>query len=93
MATQTLTVFSKRELAVINQAATKLFFRQSSTDIKKVAELIEPGHKEKWISALSRLRVGQAIAVGELEIGGRSISQPILTCSKYEKQGGYLARI
>lgn len=83
LATQTLTIFSKKELAIINQAATKLFFQQSSTDRKKVADLIELGHSDKWISRLSRLRIGQAIAVGELEIGGRRLQQPIITNSTY----------
>lgn len=83
LATQTLTIFSKKELAIINQAATKLFFQQSSTDLKKVADLIEPGHSDKWLPRLSRLRVGQAIAEGELETGGRRIQQPIVTNSVY----------
>lgn len=45
--------------------------------------------KEKWISTLSRLHIGQAIAVGELEINGRAIQQPIVTKSDYprKKQG------
>ena len=85
MATQTLTIFSKKELAIINQAATKLFFQQSSTDLKKVADLIEPGHSDKWISKLLQLRLGQAIAVGELEIRGRKLQQPIITNSMYLK--------
>lgn len=85
LATQTLTIFSKKELAIINQAATKLFFQQSSTDLKKVADLIEPGHSDKWISKLLQLRLGQAIAVGELEIRGRKLQQPIITNSMYLK--------
>ena len=85
LATQTLTIFNRKELAVLNQAAIKLFFQQSATDIKNVAELIEPGHKDKWLSPLSRLRIGQAIAVGELELNGRVIPQPIVTESEYHK--------
>ena len=85
LSTQTLTTFSKKELAIINQAATKLFFQQSSTDLKKVAELVESGRKDKWITALSRLRIGQAVTVGELEIGGRQLQQPVITCSVYNK--------
>lgn len=83
LSTQTLTTFSKKELAVINQAATKLFFQQSSTDLKKVAELVEAGHKEKWITTLSRLGIGQAVTVGELEIEGRQLQQPVITNGTY----------
>lgn len=93
LGTQTLTIFNKKELAVINQAATKLFFVQSVTDVKKVADLIEPKHKEKWAYELSRLRVGQAITVGALEIAGRSVHQPIITSSDYQGQSNVLMRI
>lgn len=85
LATQTLAIFSKKELAVINQAATKLFFQQSAADLKKIADLIGSDDREKWISMLSRLRIGRAIAVGELEVGGRRLHQPIVTSSVYQK--------
>lgn len=90
LATQTLTIFSKKELAVINQAAVKLFFQQSVTDIKSAASLIDIGNKEKWILELSRLHVGQAITVGALEIGGRPIQQPIVTYSEYQPKENVL---
>lgn len=86
LSTQTLTIFSKKELAIVNQASTKLFFRQSSTDSKKVADLIDLNNKEKWISILAHLRVGQAVAVGELNIGGRRLSQPVITSSMYHER-------
>lgn len=84
LATQTLAIFNKKELAVINQAAVKLFFQQSVAEIKVVVGLIEPGCKEKWTLVLARLHIGQAIAVGALEIGGTPIQQPIVTYSEYQ---------
>lgn len=86
LATQTLTTFTKSELAIINQAATKLYFQPSATDMKKVADLIETGHAEKWKHHLSRLHIGEAITVGELEVGGRRVPQPIITCSEYGQE-------
>lgn len=86
LSTQTLTIFNKRELAAINQAAVKLFFQQSTSDVKAVAELIEPGCRKKWISILSRLRIGEAIATGELEINGKELPQPIVTRSDYPEE-------
>jgi len=93
LATQTLTVFTKNELAVINQAAIKLFFRPGSSDMKSVAEFIEPGKRDKWITELSHLRIGQAITVGSLEICRRPVNQPIITSSEYETSGNSLLRI
>ena len=83
LSTQTLSIFSKKELAIISQAKTNLFFQPSITDVKKVAERIEPKRETKWISCLSGLRIGQAVAVGKLEVGGRRLQQPVITYSTY----------
>lgn len=91
LATQTLTIFSKKQLAVINQAAVKLYFQPNVVDIRQIADLIEPGNREKWLEKLHDLKIGQAITVGELEINGRPISQPIITCSNYKPTGNATA--
>lgn len=83
LATQTLSVFDKKELAIINQAAIKLFFQPSVTDMKAVAEFIEPGQRDKWVPYLHNLQIGQAITVGELEINSRPVGRPIVTSSDY----------
>ena len=85
LATQTLTIFSKRELAIINQAAVKLFFQQSGSDAKKIAELIDCQHKQRWTQVLLTLKIGQAVAVGTFEVLGRQIMRPIITYSDYDK--------
>lgn len=87
MATQTLAIFSKKDLAIINQAAVKLFFQQSMTDLAGIASMIEPKHKEKWIEKLVDLQIGEAIAVGNLEVAGKKINQPILTHSYFNETG------
>ncbi|MEZ3467866.1 MAG: DUF87 domain-containing protein [Schaedlerella sp.] len=86
LATQTLTVFSKKQLAVINQAAVKLFFQPNVVDIRQIADFIEPGKKENWFAKLRDLKIGQAITVGELEINGHPKSQPIVTYSDYQSK-------
>lgn len=83
LATQTLTGFSKKELAVLHQAATKMYFQQGLADIRKAAKEIDAGHIDKWRIQLSNLRIGQAVAVGELEIGSRRLLQPVITTSAY----------
>lgn len=86
LATQTLSVFSRKELAAINQISTKLFFRQSMSDVKKSADLIDFKCREKWVYELERLHVGQAIAIGALEMGGHGISRPVMTYSSCEHE-------
>lgn len=93
LATQTLTTFKGRELAVINQAATRLFFQQTATDIKRIGEMIEPGHGDKWVSKIVRLRIGEAIAVGSIETNGRILDQPIVTHSAYINKGTGLQKL
>lgn len=87
MATQTLAIFSKKDLAIINQAAVKLFFQQSVTDLTGIAAMIEPQYKEKWIEKLAELQIGEAISVGNLEVAGKKINQPILTRSCFNETG------
>lgn len=86
LATQTLAIFRGRELAVINQAATKLFFQQTAVDIKRVSEMIEPGCGDKWVQKIAQLRIGEAIAVGFIEVNGRLLNQPVITHSAYRNQ-------
>lgn len=88
LATQTLAIFSKKELAIINQAAIKLYFKPCSSDIKTISALIESKHYEKWCNKLSYLQIGQAITVGDFEVGGRRIAQPIVTYSQYCAENG-----
>lgn len=93
LATQTLAIFSKEELATLEQASNKIFFQQSISDVKRIAAMIESKNKEKWIMELSHLQVGQAITVGKLEIGGRLIGQPIITYSRYNSKGNEVQKV
>lgn len=93
LSTQTLSIFNKKELAVINQAATKLFFMQSEPDVEKVADLIEPKRKKKWTEELSHLSVGKAITTGTLEIEGRPVNHPIITSSHYAEMRNSILKI
>ena len=50
-----------------------------------IAKLVEPNQEKYWEPVLAKLKIGQAIAVGELEVeGGRRISRPIITRSAYK---------
>ena len=83
LATQTLATFSKKELAIIDQAAVKLYFKPSTSDVKTIAALVDTKHYDRWVSKLLKLQIGQAITVGDFEVKGRRIIQPILTYSEF----------
>lgn len=93
LSTQTLAIFNKKELAVINQAATKLFFTHDISDAKKIADLIEPKRKDKWVKELSHICVGKAVTVGNLEIEGRPVNHPIITSSHYGEMKNSMLKI
>lgn len=90
LATQTLAIFSKKELAIIDQAAVKLYFRPSVSDVKTIAALIDARHYDRWCQKLSKLQIGQAVTVGDFEVKGRRIAQPILTYSECPEKSGVL---
>lgn len=83
LATQTLAIFSKKELAIIDQAAVKLYFKPSASDVKTIAALVDPKHYDRWSQKLLKLQIGQAITVGDFEVNGRRIEQAILTHSEF----------
>ena len=86
LATQTLSRFDKVQLALLNQAGVKLFFQTAGTYCPLIAKLVEPNQEKYWTPVLAKLKVGQAIAVGELEVEGRRISRPGIPRSAYKPE-------
>lgn len=78
LATQTFSMFSKDALAVLNQAATRLYFRPSQTDIHKIAKALSPTEWQIWKVHLANLKVGECIASGIFDVNGQEISRPLL---------------
>lgn len=85
LATQTLSVFFKTERAALQQAAVQLYFRQSQSDIRTAAQCIERDRRDYWMAQLNKLKVGAAVAVGDLSFGGRTIQRPLITYSGYNR--------
>lgn len=77
LATQTLDVFSKEQLSIINQAATRLYFRPVASDLARCAKQLENSDAGKWKQRLSDLERGECIAVGAFDIDGMNIRHPI----------------
>lgn len=78
LATQTLATFSKDERAVIGQAAIRLYFQPENSRLRTVAKDIFAEDADVYVKKLQELRVGQCIAVGDLEINGKGIHRPIV---------------
>lgn len=84
LATQTISIFPKEILAAINQTAVQLYFKTSASDIKKIAEYIEPNHGYRWTSILKSLRIGESVANGSFSIRGYEFDKPIIIQSAYK---------
>lgn len=78
MATQSLDFFQKEVIAILNQAAVRLFFKPSHKDMRKIAGMIENSNIELWLECLQSLKVGESIAIGNLKIGQRDVDHPII---------------
>lgn len=85
LATQTLEIYSKKQLALLNQSAVKIFFHPVPSEIASIAKLIDMNRVRYWEDVLNKLKVGQAVVVGELESNetGKTINRAILTKSEY----------
>lgn len=78
LATQTLDVFPRDIISVLNQTATKLYFKPSQNEARRVAKEIGQYNIADWIKTILSLRVGECIAVGDLCVDGVEIRRPLL---------------
>lgn len=79
LATQSLEIFSKGKLAMLNQTATKLYFRQTQHEARRISKELYIEKTDAWARTLVSLRVGEAIAVGDFCVEGLKVCHPILT--------------
>ena len=86
LATQSLSVFNKKEIAALGQTAVKLYFHPSEQDIRSIAQQIDPVAYERVAMVLKNLRKGQALTVGDIEKAGHKIGGPIVTMSQLWKE-------
>lgn len=86
LATQSLSVFNKKEIAALGQTAVKLYFHPSEQDIRGIAQQIDPVAYERVAMVLKNLRKGQALTIGDIEKAGHKIGGPIVTMSQFWKE-------
>lgn len=84
LATQSNTGFSKEVMNAINQTAIQLYFRPTASEIKKIAEILEPQNSGHWILKLKMLKVGESVVIGNIIIAGKEMTKPIITYSHFE---------
>lgn len=77
LATQTLDVFAKESLSLINQASTHIYFRPAASDLARCAKQIDISNAGRWKQRLSDLERGESIAAGVFDINGIIIRHPI----------------
>ena len=85
LSTQSIVAFPKEVMAAISQTAVQLYFRQSVSDVKKIAEFIDPQQKERWTLILKKLALGESVAAGDFLVDGKEIHQPIIIKSAFKK--------
>lgn len=78
LATQSLEIFPPEVLAMLDQTATKLYFRQTQREARRIAKDIDAAKIKEWSKMLTGLRVGEALAVGNLCVNGVEIERPLL---------------
>lgn len=77
MATQTLEIFPKDVVSMLNQMANRLVFRPPTSEICRLAKMIDPKKSELWSDQLNSLRIGESIGLGDFVVGGQEVRHPI----------------
>lgn len=69
LATQTLLGFDVEQRAILQQPATKLYFRPTESDLRKLMNEFPDMNSSEAKAILQHLRIGECLANGEFEIG------------------------
>lgn len=77
LVTQTLETFDRAQRATVMQAATRLYFRSNSGDIKYILNGIGAGLQKKLMENMRGFRRGDCIATGQLTVGSLSFQKPV----------------
>lgn len=78
LATQTLEAFPKDVMALLNQAATRLYFKPAPSEAKQIAKEIDFENPGEWVKTLLGLGIGESVAAGNFCIEGAEICRPLV---------------
>ncbi|MCD7885655.1 MAG: hypothetical protein LUI87_18470 [Lachnospiraceae bacterium] len=82
LATQFVAGFEREQQAVINQAASRVYFKQASSEVRNAARNISAARRDSWEMKLRGLGIGEAVAVGDFCVEGREVQAPIVIHSE-----------
>lgn len=85
LSTQSMANFTKQAMSAIDQAAVHMYFRPTSSEIKKISAQIDPENKEKISFMLKKLWLGQSLVSGNIEVNNKSISYPIIIQTDFDR--------
>ncbi|MDE6214805.1 MAG: DUF853 family protein [Lachnospiraceae bacterium] len=80
LATQTLAGFDVKQRAVLQQPATKLYFKPVETDLRKIANIFPDMDIKEASNILRNLRIGECLVSGEFLIGGKKQTRALRSC-------------
>lgn len=77
LATQSLKGFEKGTRAILQQAATQLYFHPAPSEIGDIVKALNVEEKDIFADMLSNLKRGECVAKGRFKVGGICIERPI----------------
>lgn len=87
LATQSYTMVGKKEMAVILQAGTTLYFMPRTDERKAIAKVISPSESSKWLFTIDQMQRGEFIACGKFETAdGKKVIRPQYMQSCYTRE-------
>ena len=87
LATQSFTMAGKKEMAVILQAGTTLYFMPRTDERRAVARAISPCETSKWLFTIDQMQRGEFIACGKFETeDGKKVIRPQYMQSCYTRE-------
>lgn len=72
LATQTASLFDKKEMAILEQVGTRIYFQPSESEINMIKRQFPVNIQNKVKERLSQLPVGHALAVGKFKVNGQT---------------------
>ena len=77
LGTQSLTAFETKKRAILQQSATKLYFRPVESDLRRIANVFPDMSPADARAILQGLRVGECLASGEFTIGRETMHRTL----------------
>ena len=85
LATQSLAAFDMKKRAILQQPATKLYFRPVESDLRRIANGFPDMSPADARTILQGLKVGECLASGEFAIGRETVNRTLkVTFFEYE---------